>query len=61
MRKRASLATWNERVKLHSGFLAALGPGLIGLLLLRPLVEGGRALNLLLITAFALAVAGHLA
>ncbi|QFU08559.1 hypothetical protein PARPLA_03155 [Rhodobacteraceae bacterium THAF1] len=39
MRDRVS--SYNERVKLFAGFLNAIGVGLIGFSLLRPLVETG--------------------
>ena len=61
MRQRDSLATWNERVELRSGFLNALGLGLIGFALLRPLVEGGLALNLSTIVFSATGLALHAA
>jgi hypothetical protein len=38
---RDPLATHNERVKLFSGFLNALGLGLIGFAILRPLTGDG--------------------
>ena len=42
-RTKDPLATWNERVKLFSGFLNAVGLGLIGFAVLRPLTAGETA------------------
>ncbi|MEM6306316.1 MAG: hypothetical protein AAF744_16485 [Pseudomonadota bacterium] len=38
-RRRDPLATHNERVRLFSGFINAVGLGFIGFAILRPLVE----------------------
>ena len=39
-RRKDRLGTYNERVKLFSGFFNAISIGLIGFALLRPIVEG---------------------
>ena len=39
--ERDRLAIFNERVKLLAGFLSAIGLGLIGFAILRPLTEAG--------------------
>ena len=44
---RDPLATHNERVKLFAGFLNAVGLGLIGFAVLRPLTESGGAITAL--------------
>ena len=60
---RDEILVHNERVKLFSGFLNAVGLGLIGFALIRPLVEEGSALSWLTawwsVAGLALHVAAH--
>lgn len=42
-----AIAAWNERVKLIAGFLNAVGLGLIGFAVLRPLTEDMTRISLL--------------
>lgn len=59
MRRRDPLATHNERVKLRAAFLNALAIGFLGFALLRPLIEGTLAVNLLTLVFLATGVALH--
>ncbi|MGQ0567604.1 MAG: hypothetical protein ACT4OK_21415 [Gemmobacter sp.] len=43
------VAEWNERVKLFAGFVSALGLGVFGFGVLRPLTEDLSSLSLLTI------------
>ena len=47
MRRRDELLVWNERVKLFAGFLNAVGLGLVGFAVLRPITEDATLLSLL--------------
>jgi len=47
MSLRDDLAVHNERVKLFAGFLNALGLGLIGFAVIRPLTDSGTSVSLL--------------
>ena len=61
MRRRDPLTSHNERVKLRASFLNALGLGLLGFALLRPLVEGDLVLNPATIVYSATGLALHAA
>lgn len=39
MTLRDPISIWNERVKLFAGFLNALGVGMVGFSILRPVIE----------------------
>ena len=56
---RDDLAVHNERVKLFSGFLNAIGLGLIGFAVLRPLTQAGGSFELMTLVWGGMGLALH--